>query len=121
MTPPVDKETGDKIMKKCKSHNGFGCLGNILATLFKACHCEGDQDGGQESGSLVLGYGHHEVTVTTSFTPSNVSLSLGKRCEATTVCQGDVTMLGYVIQPTGFVLYADIKTNTCEVLWTVEN
>ena len=69
------------------------------------------------SGEIVVGFGQHEVTINMDKTPCKVSLSITSPCDSTPVCHGDVNKIGVTIQETGFILYADIKTNTCCVNW----
>lgn len=68
-------------------------------------------------GEVVLGYGQHEIKIELDNTPCRVSLSITSPCDATPVCHGDVNKIGVTILDDGFVLYADIKTNTCCIEW----
>jgi hypothetical protein len=58
--------------------------------------------------------------VNTIGTPKDVMVSANIQVGDTPVCQGDINMVGCAIKADGFVLYADIKTNTAEICWTVE-
>jgi hypothetical protein len=69
------------------------------------------------SGDIVLGYGQYEITINLDNTPCKVSLSITSPCDSTPVCHGDVNKIGVTRADTGFVLYADIKTNTCCIEW----
>ena len=93
----------------------FACFLHMLNSLSASCHC-----GPNEAGEISLAYGHHEVTVTTKNKPKNVLLSTNNAVCDTPVCQGDINMVGYTLLPDGFVLYADIKSNTSVVSWVVE-
>ncbi len=72
------------------------------------------------SGDIVLGYGQHEISITMDKTPCKVSLNISSPCDSATICQGDINKIGVTILETGFVLYADIKTNTCCVEWACD-
>lgn len=72
------------------------------------------------SGDIVLGYGQHELTIEMDKTPCQVQLSMKSPCDATPVCHADVNKVGVTILDNGFILYADIQTNTCCVTWTCE-
>lgn len=72
------------------------------------------------SGDIVLGFGQHEVVIKMDSTPCKVALSLKTPCNGTPVCHGDVNKIRVTILENGFVLYADIKTNTCCVEWTCD-
>jgi hypothetical protein len=96
--------------KKC---NGIECLIHVLKTL-SACSCNCNS----EEGCISLNQGIHQVTVDTKVTPVEVFLSV--RPLGTPVCVGAVDMVGYTLLPTGFTLYADIKSNSAEVCYFVE-
>lgn len=72
----------------------------------------------EETGRMILGYGWHEVEVKTLLTPKEVSISTRINHCDTPVCHGDINMVGCRIKHGGFVLYADIDTNTAEIRWT---
>jgi len=72
------------------------------------------------SGDIVLGFGQHEIVIKMENTPCKVALSLRTPCDGTPVCQGDINKIGVTILENGFILYADIKTNTCCVEWVCE-
>ena len=69
------------------------------------------------SGDIVLGFGQHEIKIEMDGTPCRVTLSLREPCHSRPVCHGDVNKIGFTIMDNGFVLYADIKTNTCCIEW----
>lgn len=94
---------------------GLMCLLELLGAL---SDCGTDDN--FEEGSMVLAYGTHEVTVNTGSEPKDVMVSANILVGDTPVCQGDINMVGCAIKPDGFILYADIKTNTAEVCWSVE-
>lgn len=72
------------------------------------------------NGDIVLGYGQHEISIKMDNTPCKVSLNLKTPCDSTVVCQGDINKIGVTISDNGFILYADIKTNTCCVEWACD-
>jgi hypothetical protein len=93
-------------------HSGIKCLIQILETLSK-CECDS-----HDEGSISLNQGHHEVAVSTSVVPSVVFLAVSPL--GTPVCVGDIDMVGYSLLPDGFILYADIKSNSAEVCYYVQ-
>lgn len=68
-------------------------------------------------GDIVLGFGQHEVIIKLENTPCKVSLCIATPCDSVPVCHGDINKIGVTILENGFVLHADIKTNTCCVEW----
>ena len=68
-------------------------------------------------GELLLGYGLHEVEIVVEGKPVKVNFSIKDPADGGCVCQGDVNKIGLTINHTGFILYADIRTNTCLVEW----
>ncbi len=95
-----------------KKHTGIECLIQVLEALAD-CECDHVVE-----GAITLNQGHHEVTVKTNCPPHQVFLSV--KPVGTPVCVGDVDMVGYLLIPDGFVLYADIKSNIAEVFYVVE-
>ena len=69
------------------------------------------------NGDIILGYGKHEVVIKMDQTPCKVSLSITSPCDSTPVCHGDVNRIGVTILDVGFILHADIRTNTCCIEW----
>lgn len=69
------------------------------------------------SGNIILGYGQHEIVIKTDNIPCKVSLNITQPCDSTPVCHGDINKIGVTILDIGFVLHADIKTNTCCIEW----
>jgi hypothetical protein len=76
--------------------------------------------GNSSSGEIVLGFGQHEVNIQMDSTPCKVSLSMRTPCASTPVCHGDINKIGVTILENGFVLYADIRTNSCCVEWVCD-
>lgn len=96
-----------------KKMSGVDCLIQVLDALTD-CEC-----GNVVEGSITLNQGHHEVTVDTEVAPVEVYLSIDSGNSA--VCNGDVDVAGYRLLPNGFVLYADIKSNSAVVNYIVEH
>lgn len=71
-------------------------------------------------GEIVLGYGRHEIEVKTEWSPSEVYLCIEDPCGGIQVCNGDVNKVGVTTLVNGFVLYADVKSNTCCISWTAK-
>lgn len=72
------------------------------------------------SGDILLGYGLHEVKVVIDGKPCTVFLSIEDPTDGVAVCHGDVNKIGVRILDDGFIIYADIKTNTASIQWTCE-
>jgi len=72
-------------------------------------------------GSVVLINGYNEVHIVTGRPPDQVYLSSGEK--GIQVCVGDVDMFNAIVVDDGFVIYADISSNYCEVqyLWLYYN
>lgn len=68
-------------------------------------------------GELLLGYGLHEIEIKVTGKPVTVYFSIKDPADSCCVCHGDVNKLGITIGKHGFVLHADIRTNTCLVEW----
>lgn len=71
-------------------------------------------------GEISLGYGVHEIEIDVDGTPCRVYFSVRDPAEGCCVCHGDVNKIGITIGANGFIIYADIKTNTCSVEWKCE-
>jgi hypothetical protein len=99
-------------------HNKIGCLLNVLSAL-AVCDCCNGSDSAR--GCMVLANGHHEVTVRTLDKPKKVYLTTNSDSANTPVCQGAIDMVGCTLTDDGFVLYADIRSNTAQVCWAVES
>lgn len=72
------------------------------------------------SGDIILGCGLHEITIKVCQKPCKVFFCIKDPYECICTCHGDINKIGITITEEGFVLYADIKTNTCLVEWTCE-
>lgn len=72
------------------------------------------------SGDILLGFGVHEIAIKVKHKPCKVFISIKDPADSCAVCHGDVNKIGIVINDHGFIVYADIKTNTCLVEWTCD-
>ena len=72
------------------------------------------------NGDITLGFGLHEITITVGKRPCKVYFCIKDPCDGTCTCHGDINKLGITITDCGFILYADIKTNTCCIEWSCE-
>jgi hypothetical protein len=73
----------------------------------------------QEGNVVFSSPGEHVLEITTRSEPTEVWLTIINE-GSMAVCQGDVNKLSYNITPTGFVLYAEINTDFCQVGYYVE-
>lgn len=72
-------------------------------------------------GHIVLANGQHEIFIQTKDpNPERVYLNCEEPDGGMSVCMGDVNLVGSSVTPDGFVLYADIKSDTCIVRWLIE-
>ena len=69
---------------------------------------------------MVLGYGSHEVEISIPGTPCKVCFDIEDPMDGCCVCHGDVNRIGITLGNGGFVIHADIKTNTCLIDWKCE-
>jgi hypothetical protein len=72
------------------------------------------------SGDILLGYGLHEVKIITKGKPCTVFLSIEDPTGGIAVCHGNVNKIGVNVLDDGFVLYADIQSNTAFIKWNCE-
>lgn len=91
------------------------CVGDFVKCLGGMFGC--DQTCCDEVGAVVLGYGKQELIVKTKCKPKKVFIS----CEGhdTPVCQGTLDTAGVQLLDDGFIIFADIRSNTCDVSWCV--
>jgi len=86
------------------------------------CNCESEKEenmsGKTNSGEILLGFGLHEITISLNGKPCMVFLSVQDPADSMVVCHGGVNKIGFTILDDGFVLYADIQSNTSLVKWT---
>jgi hypothetical protein len=71
-------------------------------------------------GELLLGYGLHEITINIDGTPCRVCFTVTDPANGCCVCHGDINKIGITTGSNGFVIYADIKSNTCLIEWKCE-
>lgn len=76
------------------------------------CTCEPD-------GCITLNQGTHEVTIKTNSVPQEVFASIV--AVGTPVCGGGINMVGTQLLPDGFILYANIVSNSAEVCYIVQS
>src|SRR5262249_44279013 len=69
-------------------------------------------------GEIVLGFGVHEIKIDIPGVPCKVCFDIED--DGCPVCHGDVNKIGIKIGSHGFVIHADIKTNTCLIKWHCE-
>jgi hypothetical protein len=72
------------------------------------------------TGDIVLGYGLHEIKIAVEKHPTNIAMSIQDPCDGCPVCHGDINKIGVTILDNGFVIYADIRTNTACIQWACE-
>lgn len=66
-------------------------------------------------GRMTLANGWHEVFIPTDCQPLKVMCCCTQR--ESPCCGGDICMYATCITQDGFILYADVKTNLCEIEW----
>jgi len=89
----------------------------IKAFLF-GCHCQNKS----AKGTLILGYGRHEVALELDGTPVRVHFSMSlPKDDSVSVCGcTDVNKVGVNVKPDGFLVYADIRTTVCTIEWACD-
>ena len=85
----------------------FDCFSDLIQRLF-GIHC-------RRWGTVVCGFGHHEVTVKTHCKPRKVFLSIKEPCGCIPVCGANVTVAGTKPLPNGFVLYVDVASDAATI------
>jgi hypothetical protein len=90
------------------------CIWRRIMSCFNCC-CRKKM-----SGEIVLGYGIHEISINIPGVPCKVSFDIEDPADGCCVCHGDVNKIGISVCGGGFVIHADIKTNTCLVSWKCE-
>jgi hypothetical protein len=71
-----------------------------------------------QEGTSVFPTGQHVIQIKTRSEPKQVWLRLVEEGEMA-VCQGGLTQMSYTMTPTGFILYADVPTDTAQIDWVV--
>jgi hypothetical protein len=102
----------DKHLIALYNEYNSGGLGNIAAALLAVGSCRTPAE-----QTITLSTGSHEIAIQTAKQPDKVYLSVE---EASPVCVGSLNMVAAVIQEGGFVLYADIRSNSALVSYIVQ-
>ena len=89
-----------------------GWLWNIFARLFGLRDFYG--------GEITLSYGHQIIEIHLCHHPRQIWLSINEPCHSVPVCCGDINLVGAKITRRGFILDADIKTNSATVQWFIQ-
>lgn len=86
------------------------------------CVCEEKEEtmNRTSSGDILLGFGLHEITISLDHKPCTVFLSVQDPADSMAVCHGGINKIGFTILDDGFILYADIQSNTSFIKWTCE-
>jgi hypothetical protein len=71
-----------------------------------------------DHGHVHLAYGKHEIKVKTRCHPCKVYLSTS--CCNHQVCGDETTLAGSVSGRHHFILFADVKSNSCTIHWIAE-
>jgi len=74
----------------------------------------------QDKGVLHLNKGTHSITVETKREPEKIWVSFKEEDIAIPVCHGDVDRVGVTMTPEGFVVEAEIFTDTRTIEWLAE-
>jgi len=82
---------------------------------FFGCCCKKRLD-----GEIVLGFGVHEIQIDIPGVPCKVFFDIEDPIDGCPVCYGDVNKIGINVGDGGFVIHADIRTNTCSIAWRCE-
>lgn len=90
----------------------FDCLKKLIDKFFNG-HCH------RRCGSIWFTHGKHEVFVNTHFRPHEVFISFDEAEDCTPVCHGNINKVGIRKQCNGFVVYAEVFTDTLEVKFLV--
>lgn len=69
-----------------------------------------------DEGKIFLPYGIHVHKITTKSKPESVWFG-EVNTTGIPVCQGSVNLYGFTLVDDGFILYADISSDTAELEW----
>jgi hypothetical protein len=69
-------------------------------------------------GGMALSSGWHEIFVPTSCKPASVMLT--STDYDTPCCGGTICLYATCLLPDGFILYADVRTDSCEIEWIIQ-
>jgi hypothetical protein len=70
------------------------------------------------SGEIILGFGTHEIEINIPGKPCKVCFDIED--DGVCVCHGSVNKIGITVGRHGFVIHAEINTNTSLVSWNCE-
>ena len=71
-------------------------------------------------GEIILGFGVHEIEIDVPGSPCKVSFEIDDSADGCCVCHGGANKIGITIGNNGFIINADIQTNSCLVKWRCE-
>lgn len=72
-------------------------------------------------GTITLAAGKQEISVSTYLRdPKRVFVSVEEPSDAVTTCVGDLNFVAARVVENGFVIYADIKSDSCDISYFVE-
>jgi hypothetical protein len=76
-----------------------------------------------QKGTIVLPHGQNEIFVPTEPGKQVTQVYLSSGEKGVPVCVGDVDLMSALVVDEGFIIYADIKSEYCQVLylWTYWN
>lgn len=72
------------------------------------------------SGEIVLGFGAHEIEIDVPGKPCRVFFDIEDPIDGCCVCHGNANKIGIIMGRYGFVIHADINSNTCLIGWRCE-
>ena len=71
-------------------------------------------------GEIALGFGAHEIEIEAPGSPCRVCFDIEDPVDGCCVCHGCQNKIGITMGCHGFVIHADINTNTCLIRWRCE-
>ncbi len=87
---------------------------NVLWDFFRSLfRIQGDFD----CGTISLSHGKWVLFIDTADRPANVWLSVVGGESSLPVCGGSTTLLGTSLTKNGFYLFADVRSNDCQIDW----
>ena len=93
----------------------FRCMKKFLNWFKNLFSCDSIK---LNKGKIVLGFGKHEVHIECECCPKRVSVLVKDPCDGQPVCGGEEeNSIGIKMLCNGFLILADIKTNSCSVEW----
>lgn len=88
---------------------------NIWRWFMSFCCCKK-----KLSGEIVLGFGAHQIEIDIPGTPCRVYFDIEDPVDGCCVCHGQANKIGITMSGNGFVILADINTNSCLIGWRCE-